>query len=540
MSFIILHMKTSKVFFIAFIIVSSCYAGFLFFMLPYYVLFTTDEVFMASIAQSFIETGEFIPKSCAVPNSICENVKDYGFVYYAIVGFILKYIDNSLITYRSVSYFFIWACLAISYLFIRKEGASKMLCYWFVALFVTDQLFTNIVMTGVGRMNSLALFLLLSAIYSFYYEPIKTKNIFTNSLFAALLLALSLLTTPRIFMLLPLCFVVVYLKYRNIHVAIFANNETKKSETRSLLLKSITAMIFVLFAYSLWIFYAFGSIKGFYTHYFSQNFFLIDSSSESLQKHFLFSKTTSINLAYIPVFIVLLLLGIYTYAQRKVINLTKNYPFFILFATILVLFFGIKGIYMINLLPFTYIILILLAQVLCDKNSRNTKVINLLFALLLLCNSSILGYKTVKSLSFIDLKNEKIVVNILKNTIPPHTPVLASDIYYYTALKSELNYQIFYIGYWYSPQERLIHHLENIQPQYLILSKALSKKQQENLALYKQYYTIIPYKPIQLTDSLSTTSAQRMSQKMSTFFGSQPTQSYEGMIYKLQRKKAKH
>lgn len=534
MNFTISHMKTSKIFFIAFIILCFCYAAFLFFMLPYYVLFTTDEVFMASVAQSFVETGDFIPKSCTVPNSVGENVTVYGFVYFSIAGFVTKYLSNSLLAYRSVSYFFMWACLAISYLFIRKESISKKLSYWFVALFVTDQLFTNIVMTGVGRMNSLALFLLLSAIYSFYYEPIKTKNILTNSFCAAILLTLSLLTTPRMFMLLPLCLVVIHLKYRNIHVATPVNNETKKSETKNLLLKSINAMIFVLVTYSLWILYAFGSIDNLYRYYFSPRF-LENNSNQSIVQYLFLGKSLHINFEYVPVFLTLLILGGYTYIKYRN-TLTKNYSFFALFATVFFLFFGAKNLYLINLLPFSYIFLILLAQPLYDKSSQNTKIINILFTLLLLCNSSILGYRTLKSLLFIDLKNEKTVVDILKNTIPPNTSVLASDIYYYTVLESELNYQIFYIGYHQSPQARLIHHLENIQPQYLILSERLTKKQQENLDLYKKYYNIIPYKPIQLTDSLSMTNAQKMSQKVSKLFGSQLPQSYEGMIYKLQKK----
>jgi hypothetical protein len=518
-----------------FISLLVCYAFFLFFMLPYYILFTTDEVFMANIAQSFIETGHFSPKSCTIPDSIRDNVKDYGFVYFGIVGLFTKYVSNSIIAYRSISYFFMWACLGISYLFIWQEKVSKKLGSWFVVLFVTDQLFTNIVMTGAGRMNSLALFLFLVAIYIFYYEPLKFKNIFANSFCVALFLALALLTTPRIFVLLPLSFIVVYYKYFQLNKTAFADRQMQKTALKNLFFKSITVFSCVSLLYGLWIFYAFGSLLSFYDYYFSHKLFL-KGSNESLQKFFTFGNSTPLNFAYIPAIIVLSIITIYAYQQRHKIDFKQSYFFLGMLFTLLMLFFIIRSVYMINLLPFLYLSIILVAKPLYEYNAKNKKFINNLFGLLLLVNVAVFSYKTLKTILFIDLRNEKTVVETLKNAIPPQTPVLASDIYYYAALQSELKYQIFYIGYFYSPQERLKHHLENIKPAYLILSNTLNKEQKENLALYQQHYTLTPYKTIVLTDTTQITVAQKAMKKLANFFNLQPPQSYEGMIYKLQKK----
>lgn len=501
------------------------YALFLFYMLPYYVLCTTDEVFYASIADSFVAKGLFIPTPFTVPSHPLENVKFYGFVYFYLVGNIVQLFGNDLIVYRSVSYFFMWACLGITYLFIHKEKVPQPLHYWFIALFVTDQIFTNSVMTGAGRMNSLALFLLLSAIFVLYYDVISYKRNLLNGIFGALLVIASLLTTPRILVLLPIFGVLFILKYYDV-----VNNEfDSKQRKHRVFLQFIFFALLSGSLYIIWALHTFDSLLGCYDYFFNQKLSMNGETQTMKEKYMIGNHNLT---GYcLSAFLILGLSIFIFYKQYFQSLLSESYKLVIICVSLLILFLTLQNIYVINILPFLYILLFLFFKL---AYTKYTKIINITFGVLFTINLSILGYRTVKNLLFVELKDEQKVTTIIKNAIPPHTNIIASDIYYYSALKSKLNYQIQYVDYYYSPDERLQFHLSTFNPKYLIISNKLNAEQQKNLELYKNYYVLTPHKKIVMTDSLSN--LQQKAKKLFSLLKQQDAPSYDGMIYKMTKK----
>ena len=156
--------------------------GFHFLSLDLYPLPWFDEVYFASISNSFLKNENFIPEVVQVVKGEREALA-YGPVYFWLTSSWIKFTSLSSFNFRFISFFF----GVLSTLVLFRITKSK----W-ALLLLLDPFFS--ICLHHARMETTAVFFILSVFYLIKISKIEI---------ASLIFTLAFLTTPRVFIFMP-------------------------------------------------------------------------------------------------------------------------------------------------------------------------------------------------------------------------------------------------------------------------------------------------------------------------------------------------
>lgn len=316
----------------------------------------------------------------------------YGPVYFVLNSFIYHLFGSGIYQARILT---LIAGFALTVLLWK---ASKQIPILWAALFMlTDPFFSNAM--HEGRMEILALMFAFGAVL--FCE--KKGGI--SYLFAAFLMALAMLTTPRI--------IIVLIPFLAIKL-----QELQKKEIKWI---SFTIFLLVLIvSYMIWIYWAFGSIHDWLAYYKT----VLRGNNEAphgyLGGNFYIPKHEYLLLFFTLLFIVV---GIMKYRKKY---FTKH--IFLALATILLFYIFIYdwGVYSVLIIPFFYLIIF------HGFNALLTKRAAMYFAILLvLFNLTYQGLKISMVLKTRKQRDPKAVTDFLHKYVPEGTKVAGSSLVYY-------------------------------------------------------------------------------------------------------------
>ncbi len=218
------------------------------FPLPWY-----DETYMASIGKAFLETGKFT-KTLAYYTDVPKVDLRYGPLYFFVVAPVFKFLGFGIFQYRLISLVFGFVTLWLTFKIYYAEEKNKINANAIVIFLALDSFYFRCM--HEGRMDLMASGFMLSASIMLLsvLRTTDKKKVVIKLIFAGVLSALALLTSPRLGYSLP--FIGIYLL---IHFL--------RYKPRYTLVGAFSFIIPLFLLYSLWIFYAFGSYVNFIEFY---------------------------------------------------------------------------------------------------------------------------------------------------------------------------------------------------------------------------------------------------------------------------------
>ena len=385
--------------------------GFHFFTLDIYPLPWFDEVYFASISNSFLEKGNFIPEVVQVVKGEREALA-YGPGYFWLTSCWIKITSFSIFNFRFIS--FLFAVLSTIVLF--RITKSK-----FALLLLLDPFFC--ICLHHARMETTAVFFVLLAYY--FLKKSKVEM-------ASLIFSVAFLITPRVFIFIPAFFLFLFLK---------------KMEFKKL---AISSCIFISI-YSSWIMYKFESFLNWFFYYASA----IGGNSTAVSGFFWGE-------LYIPKheYVLIILAAISILYKIFIKSRPSNEVFMsILIVGTFYIFIKDWGYYSSLIIPFYYLIIL---GNLCDiKIEHKTMILTplLTFGVVYLCYKSSLLFKTDFNLKNSSEKKLFAYFNAGDKLIGPAR-------FYYLAKEKGCRYQLY--DKYGSAEECISRLKENYDYDYII------------------------------------------------------------------------
>jgi 4-amino-4-deoxy-L-arabinose transferase-like glycosyltransferase len=460
-----------------------------------------DEVFFASISQSFSSGNGFLLESCSILYE-GDEVLTYGPVYFILTKITTSFGGLNLFSFRIVNFSFGILSIFIFYKILRAQSVSKAFGRLMVLMLSFDVIFIQ--NSHSGRMDLVALFFLLSS----YYVFLTKRETLKASIWIGLLVALGLLTTPRISIL-----IFPFLIY-------FLINNFKLKRWLNILVLMFIPLLF----YLSWIFYGFGSIENFINYYFGEN--VISSSKISLVDYFLLGNFR-IPFFQWPIVIVGLVSFFYTIFRHK-----KNAISTILFILPIISFYILikdTGIYSALIIPFWYLIIgVGLKRFMEEKNLSFNRLSLLFTSAILFVSVSIFLIKATVIVLNQHGRDSFLIEQWLSDKMPINSTVAGDFKYFYAVTNNNSNFQ--FIEWGKSLEERAAYHSNIKKVDYLMLSKDLSK---EYLEAYKVHFNIeeVHHFDLETKDNIVLRKIRRIIPNVNS--------SYEGSLFKLSLKDSK-
>ncbi|MFL5730658.1 MAG: ArnT family glycosyltransferase [Cytophagaceae bacterium] len=405
-----------------------------------------DETYFASICQSFMEKGSFVPQVAWHAREGKEALT-YGPVYFLLTGLSVKFFGLGIFQFRIVNFLCGLGCIWICFKILQKKelGISALL---FLACFALDPFF-NLSMHE-GRMDLTATFFALLSLHFILKDGMK------NIIFSSVTASLSLMTTPRSALLVAGVVMLMLIK------------AYKDDQYRPLIVWGLS----FLCLYAVWLFYAFGSPAGYFNYYTA-----LQGNENGVNHDFLGGRFYIPRQEYVLIIVAAFSL-IYRLIKRQ-----AGFPDQLISVSIAVilLFYVIVldwGPYSALIIPFYY--MIVFREEYFSWSFRNPMLY--MVAILLTHN---LCYSTLKSadvLSSANQRNPKIADQFIADHIPPGSKVVGDALYYYSVKRAGSDYQ--YFDKYASPEVRERRHREEYDYDYLILTEQSLKRDGETVHLY--------------------------------------------------------
>lgn len=409
-------MTRNKILLLGFLLL---YLGYHLYTLDLYPLPWQDDTTFASMSLSWEKTGKFY---CPVAHDARDykEVLHYGPLYFMLGGTLFKLFGVSIWVFRLLS--FAGGLFSAYYLFrlikAQEQGYIPLLA---CLIFLIDP-FVQLSMHE-GRMDLLATGLSLASVF-YALQAQQNKKVLLYAALSGTLAALAMLTTPRCVLTLFFLFFVL-----------MSDNLMQRH-------KSIGAILWWLLAalglYLIWVFYAFGGLKGMISYY-----ELISSPNSPEAYH--------PNLGFRPYVpkqekVLILVAGLYTLIALAIHKWKYFDAFSIVGLFSIVCFFAFFidwGPYSAYILPFYYYALTRGARMVWEQvNTKALKVAALVPLLLLVLHN--MAYTGIKSLFIVvnsEQRSPEKIDAFIAEHIPAGSKVLGYGLHYYSVIKAGSDYQ---------------------------------------------------------------------------------------------------
>lgn len=422
--------------------------------LVYWPLPWFDETYFASIAWNFVHTGQLIPQV-----AVFEEVKLYGFIYFLLTGWSMKWLGFSIFSFRLVNFLLGFGVIGLTTLLARDlMPRFKGVTYFLPVLLALDPFFN--LSLHEGRMDLSALFFMLLGLR--HIQLALPKNQYLHFIGAAFWMDLALLTTPRIgFILLAL----------GLYLFIWSLPEFKKRGL-SIFIWSATLVL----VYSLWVLYTFGDWGSLIEYY-------LQPSHKVHEDNSLYDLFIGWN-GYIPRVEYLLIICAWAATCFGLINKPASYQSALIFICLLsiILFYLLiadYGPYSIFILPFYYLLFFYGLQV-QPFNTKNP--IAYLGLLLLLFNASYFTLKNAQAYSAIPQRTLCTARQFVQSHIPAGSRVVGEPMYYYAVMQAGSDYQ--YMNQFETLEGRARRQLLAYNVQFLIVTDQMRVREPQVIAHY--------------------------------------------------------
>ncbi len=463
-----------------------------------------DEIYMAGITKSLITNGTY--ELATAPSFKSGEVLIYGPVYFALTSTSVKLFGWGAFQFRIINLLFGLGTIFLSALILNKYTNKKRYLLPFITILLLDIMF--FMNSHSGRMDCVALFFVILSLFFLINYKKKTKY-----LFVGFSMGLAVLTTPRAtIFLLPLC--------------LFYGIPLLRLWRKDNLLKAALWAFPVVSLLLIWIYTKFGSIES-YLNYFGGNKEANFGNQTLFEAFVKFSPSLRFfifPLAGLSAGSFLLLL----FRKKKKLDKVVG----VLLSQILLFFLIIvdTGMYSIYIIPAFYLLLFISLKEL--KINRRIKFG--ITALIFLYN---LGAFTLKSSAiFFDAKfrDHKAIDEFVAKNIPENSRVVGNEIYIYSVLKNNCDFQSIERGS-NGTKKRCEYHINVFDFEYYIVSK--------------QYYQIRDYQiehyiktaDLEFVDSINLAPNKTSKVKLISEFFNTPTTlySFSGSIYRRRIKRNK-
>jgi hypothetical protein len=368
--------------------------------LPWY-----DEVFLASVSESWVSSGEF---TLGINKLRTNEILVYGPVFFYIQGCLFNFFEMNIYTVRLPAFIAGIGIVCVSFSLLRKWEVPTGLAKAFCLALAMDHMFGRGMYSG--RMDLVALFMVLLALRVLQFAVAKPAKVQTCLLCAVGLLAgISCLTTPRvIFWLIGLPF--------------FAWSQHDKAPYRFAAYRTLGISACASALGICWMYKASGGIVEYWQYLASQNQLWHHVGNNSLIRH----------RSELPVYLSMTVGTFFFLKNWKNTETRKRVAFAGLFCVLVSFILLVKevGPYESMILP-TYIFLIALAASVMQRTQANILVTFLLCAVSLM----FFGKKAVVFTEW-NTRNAMPAFIATQAVHTPNSSFLADDKYFYTVRQS--------------------------------------------------------------------------------------------------------
>ncbi len=421
-----------------------------------------DEVTFTSITNSFINHHTFYEEARIIV--LPQQKLDYGPVYFLIQAGVIKMLGFSIFSFRLTGLLFGFIDLYLIY------GICKHFKFSINAIVVT------LVLIGLepnfnqflhsGRMDFITLFFFLLSYLVFVKigDNIKGSSI-SLSLATGILLALAILTTPRI--VFAFAFYIFYFAYECMTI--------KSRDWKALFLKYLFIFAGFIIVYGIWVYYAFGSVG---------NFIYYNAHSAVIKEHT--GADARISIRYNLLIYVYAFLAFAILLKNKMV---KNNIGIILFTVPVIVSFlmlvtgGISGRYFALIVPFAAILIVGVTVNLYNSALLKgiTYVIPVLFGLVFIFKGTYI-FGTMKQHD--PHYNEAVI----SKYISPNSSIVGDFRYYYIARDNNCTFlSIEENGPWDNKIKYFLDHKIN----YFIINKDNPNKEAYEQVLLHNNYQLV-------------------------------------------------
>lgn len=455
----------------------------------------TDEVFFNAVTMDWVANKTL--NYTADYNWAPGQIYAYGPIYFWINGSILSVLGNSIFTARLLSLISAFALYIVVFLFVKKF--SSLSGIWLVllaGLFLTDPFF-NAAAHWV-RMDSLAILFYLLSVFIVLKQFGDNRNTYWSWIFSGLLMAASILTTPRMIMLSG-AVMAIGLYY------LWLTSFSLKSIFRVLLWGAIPIGL-----YALWVLIIFGSIDSYILYF------------QGVQKNLYNYVARGF---YVPtevwplmiIGLVVLFAGIYVAGKRFLSPI-------VVFCTAFMINFYIAvrdtGPYSTLIIPVYYILLGISLSIFVTR----ARLVLIGVYLLLAFNVSLFMLKGVTLYVASDSRQYEPVEQFIKSNIPRGSKVAGDEVYYYAAVRNDYPFHMLF-SYQANYPQTAHYTLNTFDYDYLVMSEKFKKANPDLVPLYLQ-------QPIQRVASYKTQHPEWLSKLHALGLYGAAFTAYDGVIYK--------
>lgn len=372
--------------------------------LPFSPIAWYDEVYFASATHSLISGN-----GLSVELDHFEPLRLYGPVYFLFTGLVAKICGFGIFSFRIVNCIFGLLSVFCFGMILKRYNIRKSVILIVELIFLTDiAFFQN---SHSGRMEFVALFFVLLAYY-LYLGNSNTR--YKDCILISFFLTLSFLTTPRVIVI----------------AAIPALMEFVTLVKERMWGKLMIYISIPLLLYSIWFFYAYGTI-GTFVDYYTQG-----TQSNTINTHI--GGNFHIGKYHYLMVIVAAIVTLYLLVKKKIKE-------FILFVIPILVFHSTVyefGLYIAFVLPcYMFLLAFGLNESFTLHNKKKVFVMKLLVALCLLINITGSLFKITTILGTVEQRNPYTLSEWFKKQIPPGSKVAGNYAYYYAAIENNCSFK---------------------------------------------------------------------------------------------------
>lgn len=401
-----------------------------------------DEVFMADYTRNLITTGHLYNTLDPMVNQNCI----YGPVFFLLSAIPTSIFGFNIFTVRIVNLLAFFAASFFMGMILREKNVPRKWIYTIMSLFLLDPL--NISNSHSGRNDFVAIAFFLSAFWLYSKEKVTIKYV----LLISILLALAVLSTPRVVVIsIPLACVFLF--------------DLLKNRKYGFAIVYIVVPISMIMA---WLVFDYGSIYGFIEHILHKN--SADSRGATFS-YFLAGGFHPSFYHYLPLACAAVA-SICCFVKKNI----KTGILTLLPIVMFYLFVTDFGGYSMFITPFFYTSIGVLLMY-ADKVSYRKYLLSVC-GLIFLTN---IGIFTLKSATLCSTKNtrdeEKMEVWISKN-IPAGSKVASSFEYYYALIHNDCDFK----RMWregYSAEFTIKNLTENYHPDYIMVKDFVTQYEKD-------------------------------------------------------------
>jgi hypothetical protein len=460
-----------------------------------------DETYFASMAKQFSENGEFMAPVGPLIDHYYPQSKAYGPAYFLVLSGMIKAFGFGISQIRFPALAFGFLFFGVSFQIMRKCGISVRLSVAVVFLLLFDPIFLQNIHSA--RMDSMALFFTGLGIY-FLLNGLKS-NALPQFILCGIAFGIAMLTTPRIAVCLTgPCIVLLW--------------DFLKKQNLNSFFQGVVVLSFLVFLYSIWVFWGFGGFPEAYQYFFGR-------PREVLLAQNLAGNYIGGNL-FIPAFQkpAICLTMILTFTGFFYSRVRSNPLFLICLINIPAFYFLVAdtGIYSILNMPFVYLLMAL-----CLNEISLPEKFSLHWTLLplFLLNFGIFCFKNLIVWTFSNQRDSAVLLEEVKKQIPKDSKVIGDDCYYYAVKQSGSDFQYLERGS-HTPMRWNYH--SNIYQYSYIIGQDPSQNPPE-LLYYMKNSRLIPVGSIKMKPN--SPFGNRLESLLKRFNFRIP-QGYKGIIYK--------